>query len=220
MSRRASFFARQTRKKVRFPDDVIFDSCVKESDPECVAAMLRRVSAEIDVNRINQAGMTALHQAVLDDNMAIVQVLIGHGAKVNIADVDTWTPLHAAAANGFTDIVKFLLKSGADKGILTEDGETALDLVDDEDTEIIALLRDNIEESGKKPLASSSSKPKSEPAWVRKISAQEEILKRDREKSKENSKDLHSKSDILKETSFIELKNSVASTTSNKERLL
>ena len=64
MSRRASFFARQHPgvKRVRFPDEVIFDECVKESDPEMVVTMLRRVSLDIDVNRINMAGMTALHQ--------------------------------------------------------------------------------------------------------------------------------------------------------------
>ena len=102
MSRRASFFARQNpgQRRVRFPDEVIFDECVKDSDPETVVSMLRRVSVDIDVDRINMAGMTALHQAVLDDNMILVQILVSHGANVNIQDTDTWTPLHAAAANG------------------------------------------------------------------------------------------------------------------------
>ena len=64
MSRRASFFARQHpgQRRVRFPDEIIFDECVKDSDPEMVISMLRRVSLDIDVNRINMAGMTALHQ--------------------------------------------------------------------------------------------------------------------------------------------------------------
>ena len=63
MSRRASFFARSHpgERRVRFPDEIIFDDCVKESEEEMVVMMLRRVSLEIDVNRINMAGMTALH---------------------------------------------------------------------------------------------------------------------------------------------------------------
>ena len=64
MSRRASFFARQHpgQRRVRFPDEIVFDECIKEADGEMVMNMLRRVSMQIDVNRINTAGMTALHQ--------------------------------------------------------------------------------------------------------------------------------------------------------------
>ena len=98
---------------------VVFQECVKDQDPETVASLLRRVSVDIDVNRINTAGMTALHQvravvssrfltfkryfhiqAVLDNNLALVRLLVSHGSDVNIADTDSWTPLHAAAANG------------------------------------------------------------------------------------------------------------------------
>ena len=50
--------------------------------------------------------MTPLHQAVLDDNMAAVRLLLRHGADVNKADEDTWTPLHAACSEGNTDIVR------------------------------------------------------------------------------------------------------------------
>ena len=68
MSRRASFFARQNpgKRRVRFPDEIVFDECIKEADGEMVVSMLRRVSMQIDVNRINEAGMTALHQVCQD----------------------------------------------------------------------------------------------------------------------------------------------------------
>ena len=64
MSRRASFFAHQHpgQRRVRFPDEIVFDECIKEADGEMVMNMLRRVSMQIDVNRINMVGMTALHQ--------------------------------------------------------------------------------------------------------------------------------------------------------------
>ena len=73
MSRRASFFARSHpgERRVRFPDEIIFDDCVKESEEEMVVMMLRRVSLEIDVNRINMAGMTALHQVKHDSTLDI-----------------------------------------------------------------------------------------------------------------------------------------------------
>ena len=37
---------------------------VQESDGEVIMKMLRRASVDIDVDRINMAGMTALHQVV------------------------------------------------------------------------------------------------------------------------------------------------------------
>merc|ERR1712013_864014 len=108
--------------------------------------MLRRASVDIDVDRINMSGMTALHQAVLDDNMVMVRLLIHHGAKLNKLDEDCWTPLHAAAANGLHNIARYLISQGADKEALTDEGEKAEDLVDPDDYKTMAVLL-NTEES-------------------------------------------------------------------------
>ena len=51
-------------------------------------------------------GMTPLHQAVLDENLGAVRLLIKNGADVNRLDEDTWTPLHAACAEGLVDIAR------------------------------------------------------------------------------------------------------------------
>ncbi len=58
MSRRASVFAKQNpgKRRVRFPDEVIFENEVKEQDAHSVIQMLRRASIDIDINRINSAG--------------------------------------------------------------------------------------------------------------------------------------------------------------------
>jgi len=149
MSRRASFFARQHPgvRRVRFPDEVVFEESIKEADGEAIMAMLRRASVDIDVNRINMAGMTALHQAVLDDNLVVVRLLLLHGARIDQADADSWTPLHAASANGHSGIVRYLLSQGADPDLLTEDGETAFDLVEEDDARTLAALLGEDEES-------------------------------------------------------------------------
>ena len=64
MSRRASVFARLNpgKRRVRFPDEVMFEESIKESDGDAIMTMLRRASVDIDVDRINMSGMTALHQ--------------------------------------------------------------------------------------------------------------------------------------------------------------
>lgn len=59
-------FARQNpgKRRVRFPDEVMFEESIKESDGQAILSLLRRVSVDIDVDRINMAGMTALHQVL------------------------------------------------------------------------------------------------------------------------------------------------------------
>ena len=61
MSRRASVFARKNpgKRRVRFPDEVIFENEIKEQDGTAVINMLRRASIDIDLNRINMAGITS-----------------------------------------------------------------------------------------------------------------------------------------------------------------
>ena len=114
----------------------------------------------------------SLLQAVLDDSLPLVRLLVAHGADINKRDVDTWTPLHAAAANGHADIVKYLMDKGANTETLTEDGETALDLVDGEDYETMSVLLD----SEIKQMVEKGEKLKierKEPEWVRRESRQE-----------------------------------------------
>ncbi len=50
--------------------------------------------------------MTALHQAVLDNNYTVVKILLLHGSDIDLQDADSWTALHAACANGASEIAK------------------------------------------------------------------------------------------------------------------
>jgi len=185
MSRRASVFARQNpgKRRVRFPDEVMFDESIKESDGDEIMRMLRRASIDIDLDRINMAGMTALHQAVLDENLVLVRLLIHHGARVDKQDEDSWTPLHAAAANGLHQIAALLLSKGAKRDLRTDEGETALELVDPEDTRMLDLLKQethhlDMEElqhvdrmySERRMSGLSINRTKPEPAWFRRES--------------------------------------------------
>jgi protein phosphatase 1 regulatory subunit 27 len=62
----------------------------------------------LNVVLIYFAGLTPLHQAVLDGNESAVRLLVAHGADINKQDDDSWTPLHAACAEGYADIVKYV----------------------------------------------------------------------------------------------------------------
>lgn len=72
----------------------------------------------IDVNHINNLGWTALIEAIILNNgdkkqQQTVQLLIEHGADVNIPDNDYVTPLQHARDKGFKEIEKMLLEAGA-----------------------------------------------------------------------------------------------------------
>ena len=44
------------KPKVKFPDELVFLDSVKENDVENVKSMLRRASANIDINKMNESG--------------------------------------------------------------------------------------------------------------------------------------------------------------------
>ncbi|WHY77398.1 ankyrin repeat domain-containing protein [Neobacillus sp. WH10] len=73
---------------------------------------------DIDVNHVNNLGWTALLEAIILNNgdkeqQQTVQLLIDHGADVNIPDKNNVTPLQHAREKGFKEIIKILLKAGA-----------------------------------------------------------------------------------------------------------
>ena len=66
-----------------------------------------------DIDTANVDGLTALHQACIDDNLDMVEFLVANGADVDRGDNEGWTPLHATASCGFLSIARFLLDHGS-----------------------------------------------------------------------------------------------------------
>ncbi|RDD35204.1 Ankyrin repeat domain protein [Wolbachia endosymbiont of Cylisticus convexus] len=55
-----------------------------------------------------------LHFAALEGDLEVAEVLLKHGADVNVKSEQGYTPLHAAAWEGDLEVVKLLLKHEAD----------------------------------------------------------------------------------------------------------
>ncbi|MFJ7509013.1 ankyrin repeat domain-containing protein [Peribacillus simplex] len=73
---------------------------------------------DIDVNHVNDLGWTALLEAIILNNgdgkqQQTVQLLVDHGADVNIPDNNNVTPLQHAREKGFKEIEQILLSAGA-----------------------------------------------------------------------------------------------------------
>lgn len=74
-------------------------------------------TSDVDVNHVNDLGWTALLEAVIlgdggPRHQEIVDLLIGNGADVNLADDEGVTPLQHAKSRGYQEMIDALTKAG------------------------------------------------------------------------------------------------------------
>ncbi|XP_059917869.1 protein phosphatase 1 regulatory subunit 12A isoform X5 [Gadus macrocephalus] len=131
------------RARVRFAQGAVFMAACSAGDQEEVAALLRQGA---DINHANIDGLTALHQACIDENSEMVQFLVESGSDINRGDNEGWTPLHAAASCGFIQITKYLIEQGAQVGAVNSEGELPLDVATEDAME--RLLKGEIKKQG------------------------------------------------------------------------
>ncbi|XP_050440245.1 protein phosphatase 1 regulatory subunit 12C isoform X3 [Adelges cooleyi] len=134
---------RKNIKTVSFPIDCAFLASVASGDKNEVNSLLYLTA---DINAANADGLTALHQACIDDNLDMVEFLVEHGADVNRGDKEGWTPLHATASCGFLSIAKYLLENGAEVSAINCDQELPIDIAESE--EMRQLLHQYLREAG------------------------------------------------------------------------
>ncbi|KAJ3596541.1 hypothetical protein NHX12_002946 [Muraenolepis orangiensis] len=131
------------RARVRFAQGAVFMAACSAGDQEEVAALLRQGA---DINHANIDGLTALHQACIDENSEMVQFLVESGSDINRGDNEGWTPLHAAASCGFIQITKYLIEHGAHVGSVNSEGELPLDVATED--VMVRLLKGEIKKQG------------------------------------------------------------------------
>ncbi len=91
---------------------------------EAVRVLLQ--NPEIDINAVNDLGVTALHVAVENSNIYITELLLKAGADSEERDNNGDTFLHMAARQKKTQLVHVLLKHGTDVNSANKFGETPL----------------------------------------------------------------------------------------------
>nr|XP_014349751.1 PREDICTED: protein phosphatase 1 regulatory subunit 12A-like isoform X2 [Latimeria chalumnae] len=131
------------RSRVRFAQGAVFMAACSAGDQEEVRELLAKSA---DINYTNVDGLTALHQACIDENLDMVEFLVEHGANINQPDNEGWTPLHAAASCGFVEISSYLIKHGASVAAVNSEGELPLDVAQESAME--RLLQAEIKKQG------------------------------------------------------------------------
>ena len=103
--------------------DLRLIEAIQDQDHEAVRLLLEQ---EVDVNAREGDGATALHWAVVRDDVEVVDALLGAGAKPSAANDYGVTPVSLACTNRNATVVGKLLDKGADPNAATTMGETAL----------------------------------------------------------------------------------------------
>ena len=96
---------------------------VKAGDAASVRSLLQ---AGANANEPGPDGSTPLIWAAHNDNLQIMELLLGAGAKPDVMSRYRVTPLNVAAETGNAAILERLLGAGADPNGISEEGQTAL----------------------------------------------------------------------------------------------
>lgn len=91
-----------------------------------VVLLQQELQDGIDMNNLDESGLTALHWACANGQLATVEFLVKSGADVSVPGNQGETPLLLASCYGVVEIVKFLLNIGVDVNYSDESGSTAL----------------------------------------------------------------------------------------------
>ncbi|XP_054837456.1 protein phosphatase 1 regulatory subunit 12B isoform X9 [Eublepharis macularius] len=129
--------------RVRFEDGAVFLAACSSGDTEEVKRLLARGAR---LNTANVDGLTALHQACIDENLDMVKFLVEYGANVNQQDNEGWTPLHAVASCGYLNIAEYLISRGANVAAVNSEGEVPSDLA--EEAAMKDLLMEQVKKQG------------------------------------------------------------------------
>ncbi len=127
-----SFLAIQVNQSKDYPEPDLHRA-VSRNDKSHIQKLL---SQNIDINRQNDSGETALHIAARHGYSEIVELLLSHGANPNIKDtMEMWglTPLHQAliSRNEVTSVI-LLKHPRSDLSIRDNSGQTALEYAREE----------------------------------------------------------------------------------------
>uniref|UniRef100_W5NHI8 Protein phosphatase 1 regulatory subunit n=1 Tax=Lepisosteus oculatus TaxID=7918 RepID=W5NHI8_LEPOC len=133
---------KKKKTKVKFDDGAVFLAACSSGDTEEVLKLLDRGA---DINYANVDGLTALHQVCYRSNISAIVLLIDAQASLEINKRKGW-PCFSDSSVSYTDILKYLISQGANVGVVNSEGETPLDIAEEEAME--ELLQNEVNRQG------------------------------------------------------------------------
>lgn len=121
---------KSNKKGIHFSSSVVLLEAAARNDIEEVKKLLNN---GVSPDACNEDGLTALHQCCIDNNEEMLLLLLNYNADVNAEDSEKWTPLHAAATCGHLNLVKLLVKHGANLLAVNADGNMPYDICEDDE---------------------------------------------------------------------------------------
>ena len=139
---------REHKELSRWPStsNVIFNQAVVEGDVAKVRFLLKYGGKQIAINEKNKYGLTPLQQSCLEGNLALVMLLLDHGANIEGKDNNGWSPLHFAIVSGHCNITSLLIDSCANLTCVDCKGRLPVDLAQTE--EMLVLITRAMEAAG------------------------------------------------------------------------
>lgn len=136
----------------------VFSVCGYADDLESAAyngnkeAVIRILKTKPDINHRDSFGGTALHGAMFQKDISIVDILLDYGFDPNAKGIKNgYTPLHDAVWANNIDAAKLLLDRGSNPGIRNKDGLTAYGLaIKEGKSEIAQCIKSISEKKGLK----------------------------------------------------------------------
>uniref|UniRef100_A0A8D0GUZ2 Protein phosphatase 1 regulatory inhibitor subunit 16B n=1 Tax=Sphenodon punctatus TaxID=8508 RepID=A0A8D0GUZ2_SPHPU len=108
-------------------------------EQEMVADISDLIATGEDLNTIDPQGATLLHIAAANGYLHAAEILLDHGARLDIKDWDGWEPLHASAFWGQMQMAELLVSHGASLSTRTSLDEMPIDLCEEEEFKVLLL---------------------------------------------------------------------------------
>nr|XP_008101141.1 PREDICTED: ankyrin repeat and death domain-containing protein 1B isoform X1 [Anolis carolinensis] len=122
-SARAAAAEEAANAEILLPDEKEFQHAAKTNNLDTMERLFKK---KVNINAANILKRTALHFAVAGNHISAVDFLLHHKARVDIADKHGLVPIHLAAWTGNLDIMRMLIKAGADQKAKNQEGRNVL----------------------------------------------------------------------------------------------